>query len=80
MPIPLSAYSFGQSLKASSMKHAAGVGRRHDQNVTNFVKNVNFLEFGYYIWNPFEKCIQKSPNMPGISSLICERDVKISEI
>ena len=51
--------------------------RRQDINVTNFVKNVNILEFGYYIWNPYEKCIQKSINMPGIGSLICEIDVKI---
>ena len=47
--------------------NAAGVSRRQDQNVTNFVKNVTILEFGYYIWNPYKKCIQKSPNMPGIS-------------
>ena len=46
--------------------NAAGVSRRQDQNVTNFVTNINILEFGYYIWNPYEKCIQKSPNMPGI--------------
>ena len=47
---------------------------------TNLVKNVNFLEFGDYIWNPYEKCIQKSPNMPCIGSLIREIDVNISEI
>ena len=29
--------------------NAAGVSRRQDQNVTNVVKNVNILEFGYYI-------------------------------
>ena len=29
--------------------NAAGVSRRQDQNVTNFVKNVNILEFDYYI-------------------------------
>ena len=56
-----------------------GVSRRQDQNVTNFVKNVNILEFGFYIWNPYEKCIQKSPDMPGIGSLICEIDVKIEK-
>ena len=50
------------------------------QNVTNLVKNVNILEFGYYIWNPYEKWFQKSPNMPGIGSLIREIDVNISEI
>ena len=60
--------------------NAAGVSRRQDQNVTNFVTNVNILEFCYYIWNPYEKCIQKSPNMRGIGSLICEIDIKISEI
>ena len=60
--------------------NAAGVSRRQDQNVTNVVKNMNILEFGYYIWNPYDKCIQKSPNMPGIVSLIREIDVKISEI
>ena len=39
------------------------------------------LEFGYFIWNPYdEKCIQKSPNMPGIGSLIRKIDVNISEI
>ena len=46
--------------------NAAGVGRRQDPNVTHFVKNVNILEFGYYTWNPYEKYIQKSPNMPDI--------------
>ena len=46
--------------------NVAGESRRQDQNVTFFVKNVNILEFGYYIWNPCEKCIQKSPNVPGI--------------
>ena len=60
--------------------NAAGMSRRQDQNLTNFVKNVNILEYGYYICNPYEKCIQKSPNMPGIGSLICEIDVNISEI
>ena len=59
--------------------NAAGVSRRQDQNVTNLVKNVNILKFGYYIWNPYETCIQKSPNMPGIGSLIRDIDVKISE-
>ena len=53
------------------------MSRRQDKNVTNFVKNVNILEFGYYIWNPYEKYIQKSPNMPGIGPLIREIDVKI---
>ena len=60
--------------------NAAGMSRRKDQNVKKIVKNVNILEFGYYIWNPYVKCIQKSPNMPGIGSLICEIAVEISEM
>ena len=55
------------------------MSRWQDQNVTNFVKNVNIMESGYYIWIPNEKCIQKSPNMPSIGSLIREIDVKMSE-
>ena len=60
--------------------NAAGMSRRQDKNVKNVVTNVNILEFGYFIWNPYEKCIHKSPNMPGIGSLICEIDVNVSEI
>ena len=60
--------------------NAAGMSRRQDKTETNSVKNVNILEFGYYIWNPYEKCIQESPNMPGIGLLIREIDVNISEI
>ena len=56
------------------------MSRRQDKNVTNFVKNVNILEFGYYIWNPYEKCIQISTNMPGIGSLIREIAVEISDM
>ena len=48
--------------------NVAGMSRRQDKNVTNFVKNVNILEFGYCNWNPYEKCFQKSPNIPGIGS------------
>ena len=55
------------------------MSRRRDKNVTHFVKNINILECGYYIWNPYAKCIQNSPNMPGIGSLIREIDVEISE-
>ena len=51
------------------------MSRRQDQNVTNVVKNVNILELGDYIWNPHEKYMQKSPNIPGIGSLIREIDV-----
>ena len=66
-------------MKDVNAYNAAGMSRRQDKLVTNFVKNVNILEYGYYIWNPYEKCIQKSPNMPGIDLLIREIDVKISE-
>ena len=59
--------------------NAAGMSRQQYQNLTRLVKYVNILEFGYYIWNPYEWCIQKSPNMPGIGSLIREIDVEISE-
>ena len=30
------------------------------------------MKFGDYIWNHHEKCIQMSPNMPGIDSIIYE--------
>ena len=43
-------------------------------------KNVKILEFGDYIWNHHEKCIQNSTNMPGIGSFIRVIHVKISEI
>ena len=50
------------------------------QNVTNFVKNVNILEYHDHIWNHHEKYIQISINMPGIGSLIREIDVNIWEM
>ena len=40
------------------------------QKITHFVKNVKIVEFHDHIWNPHEKCIQISTNMPGIGSLI----------
>ena len=60
--------------------HAAGECRRQLKNVSKFVKNIKILEFGHYIWNHCEKCIQISTNMPGIGSLICEIYVKITQI
>ena len=30
--------------------NAAGMSRRQDKNLIHFVKNVNILEFGYYMW------------------------------
>ena len=35
-------------------------------------KNVTILEFGDYIWNQHENCIQISTNMPGIGFENCE--------
>ena len=35
-------------------------------------KNVKILEFGGYIWNHREKCIEISTNMLGIGLAICE--------
>ena len=54
--------------------NAAGVSRRQDQ------KKCQHSGIGYYIWNPYEKCFQKSSNIIGIGSLILEIDVNISEI
>ena len=52
--------------------HAAGECRRHVKNVTNFVKNVNIVEFHDHIWNHRGKCMQISTNMPGIGLVIPE--------
>ena len=35
-------------------------------------KILNILEFGDYIWNHHEKCIQIRTNMPGIGLEMCE--------
>ena len=35
-------------------------------------KNLNILEFGDYVWNHYEKCIQTSTNMPSIGLEMCE--------
>ena len=48
--------------------------RREQTTSTKYhkiVKNINILEFGDYIWNHHEKCIQISTNMPGIGLDIC---------
>ena len=60
--------------------HAAGECRRQVKNVTNYVKNVNIVEFHDHIWNHYEKYIEIGTNMPGIGSIIRELAVKISEI
>ena len=52
--------------------HAAGVSRRQVKMFTKVLKNVNILEFGDYIWNHHDKCIQISTNMPGICLEIYE--------
>ena len=38
------------------------------------------MEFHGHIWKYRDKCIQQSTNMPGISPLIREIDINISEI
>ena len=40
--------------------------------LSQFHKIVNILEFGDYIWNDLEKCIQISTNTPSIGLVICE--------
>ena len=50
-------------------------GARADDRVENVYKiatNLNILQFHSHIWNHYEKCIQISPNMPGIGSVIPE--------
>ena len=59
---------------------AAGECRRQVKNVTNLVKIVSIVEFHDRVWNQYEKYIQISTNMTGIGSLICEIDIKISQI
>ena len=56
---------------------AAGECRRQTKNVIKFVKNCNILEFHDHIWNHHVKCIQISTNMPGIGSLIREKDINM---
>ena len=60
--------------------HAAGECRRLVKNVTNFVKNVNIVEFHDHIWNHHKKCIQISTNIPSIGSLIRKIAVQISDM
>ena len=57
--------------------HAAGESRRQVKKLTNCIQNVKIVEFHDHIWNHHEKCNQKSTNMPGIGSLICEIDENI---
>ena len=51
-------------------------GRREQttsfKKIHESVTNVNILQFGYFVWNHYEKCIQISTNMPGIGLEICE--------
>ena len=52
--------------------HAAGECRRQVKKLTYFVKNVEIVEFHYYIWNHHEKYIEISTNMPSIGLVILE--------
>ena len=65
------------SQKYVNTYNAAGVSRRQHQIVTNFVKKCQHSGIWLLFWNHYEKRIQKSPDMPGIGSLIREMDVKI---
>ena len=67
----------GYLATGSAWHKSAVYGGREQTTTSNVTQFVNILEFGYYIWKPYEKCIQKSPNMPGIGSLIRETDVRI---
>ena len=42
--------------------------------------NVQIVEFHFYIWNHRGKCIQISPNMPGIGLVIHEIAFEILRI
>ena len=52
--------------------HAAGECRREVNNLTNFAKNVNIVEFHYHIWNHREKSIHISTNISSIGLVIPE--------
>ena len=43
------------------------------------LKNVNILKFDYYIWNPHEKYIEISTNIPSIGLIIREIGFEILE-
>ena len=48
-------------------------------NIINFVKNINIVEFHDHIWNRHETYIQISTNMPDSGSVVREIHVNISE-
>ena len=54
--------------------------KRRQASADDRSKIDNILEFHFHIWNHHEKCIKISTNMPGISSLISEIAVQISEM
>ena len=58
--------------------HAASVWADNRSKTSH--KNFKILELHEHIWNHHGKCIQISPNMPDIGSLIREIDDNISEI
>ena len=49
------------------------------QQFHKIVKIDKSLEFHDHIWNPHEKCIQQSTNMPGIGLVIPEITLEMSE-
>ena len=53
-----------------------GVSGRQVKNVSKLSKcfqNVKIIEFHNYNWNQHLKCIQISPNMPGIGLVVHEK-------
>ena len=50
------------------------------QKFHKIVKNVQILDFGDYIWNHHEKCIEISTNMPSIGLIICEIGFEFEKI
>ena len=72
--------------KIMQMKHgfihvnAVGMSRRQDQNLINFVKNINILEFGSYNLESLWKMHSKECKHAWFGSLIREIAVKIPVI
>ena len=64
-------FSFFLSRSVASSAHGSNSTLQLVSNDKRF-RNVKIMEFGDYICNHHEKCIQISTNMPGIGLVICE--------
>ena len=62
----------------------AGLTSADVDGSTNFTqkihKNVFVVKFHHHIWNPREKCIETSTNMPSIGLVICEMGFEICDM